>query len=122
MHKESEKKMKNYNEVAFTPEDVEKGLDRQLLDTLLYYNREADAFYNDIHLWTDGYCHVISWTQIPFDGSLTGKFKYVDEDEYVVKNYKFPDGHCELCFDDEDYKERLETCANPLPDNLNEEE
>ena len=49
-----------YNSMAFTPEEVKKGLHLKLLNTLLDLNAaREDASYNDIHIWSDSYCTII---------------------------------------------------------------
>lgn len=96
-----------YNYQSFTPEEVEQGLHLEFLNTLLNYNKVSKDHYNDIHLTTDGYCTIIEWETIPYNHEYGGSFKYVGEDEVIMLERHFPDNHTELCYNEEDYKERL---------------
>lgn len=98
---------RKYNCDSFTPEEVKKGFHLNLLNTLLKYNMESEDYYNDIHITTDGYCLIIEWDKIPYSHEYGGSFKYVDESEVVMLEKIFPDNHIELCYNEEDYQERL---------------
>lgn len=98
---------KEYNQVAFTPEEVEKGFHLELLNVLLNYNQKSEKHYNDIHITSDGYCFIIEWDQVPYSHEYGGEFKYVAEDEVVMLEKHFPDNHIELCYNEEDYQEKL---------------
>ena len=96
-----------YNYQSFTPEEVEQGFHLEFLNTLLNYNKVSKDHYNDIHLTTDGYCTIIEWETIPYNHEYGGSFKYVGEDEVIMLERHFPDNHTELCYDEEDYQEKL---------------
>ena len=96
-----------YNYQSFTPEEVEQGLHLEFLNTLLNYNKVSKTHYNDIHLTTDGYCTIIEWETIPYNHEYGGSFKYVGEDEVIMLERHFPDNHTELCYNEEDYQEKL---------------
>jgi len=98
---------KEYNSEAFTPEEVKKGLHLKLLNTLLELSSEMDKRYNDIHIWTDGYCTIIDWCQAYYENRGEGKFEFVDADEYIVMERCFPDNHYETFGSEEEYEERL---------------
>ena len=85
------------------------------LNTLLNYNKVSKTHYNDIHLTTDGYCTIIEWETIPYNHEYGGSFKYVGEDEVIMLERRFPDNHTELCYDEEDYKERLDEFLKENP-------
>lgn len=104
-----------YNYQSFTPEEVEHGLHLEFLNTLLNYNKVSKDHYNDIHLTTDGYCTIIEWETIPYNHEYGGSFKYVGEDEVIMLERHFPDNHTELCYDEEDYKERLDEFLKENP-------
>lgn len=108
--------MANYNSQAFTPEEVKKGLLKDLLDYLLEHNRKAEEQYYDIHITTDGYCSIVEWTGVSykFEGE-EGKFEFVPSDGYVVLERSFPDNHTELCYSEEDYQERLDEFLKENP-------
>ena len=96
-----------YNYQSFTPEEAEQGLHLEFLNTLLNYNKVSKDHYNDIHLTTDGYCTIIEWETIPYNHEYGGSFKYVGEDEVIMLERHFPDNHTELCYNEEDYQEKL---------------
>ena len=104
-----------YNSMAFTPEEVKKGLHLKLLNTLLELNAEReDASYNDIHIWSDGYCTIIDWVDYNPEFGC-GKFEFVDSDEYVMYEGQFPDNHIEMCWDEEDFNNRLKDWLKENP-------
>lgn len=92
---------KKYNSTAFTPAEVEKGLHLKLIKHLLEESAELEDSYNDIHITTDGYCTIIEWEQVPFNEEWGGHFRYVAEDEVVMKEVIFPDNHTEYLFPNE---------------------
>ena len=101
--------MKNYNSQAFTPEEVEKGLLQDLLNYLLDHNKKNDSQYYDIHITSDGYCSIVEWADVSYNQKYgpEGKFEFVDCDQVIMTEKTFPDNHTELCYDEEDYQERL---------------
>lgn len=100
---------REYNYQAFTPDEVEKGLHLDLLNYLLDHNKKNETQYYDIHITTDGYCTIIEWTDVDYDQKYgpDGKFEFVPADGCVMIEGTFPDNHTEMCYDEEDYKERL---------------
>lgn len=86
-----------YNSQAFVPEEVEKGLHLKLVNFLLEQSQDMNGAYNDIHIWSDGYCTIVDWISVSFDDVLCeGKFNFVNEDEFIMKEIKFPDGEREI--------------------------
>lgn len=107
---------REYNYQAFTPEEVKKGLHLDLLNYLLEHNKKNENQYYDIHITTDGYCTIIEWTDINYQHEgEEGKFKYVPSDGYVMIEKFFPDNHSEMCYDEEDYQERLDNFLKENP-------
>ena len=99
---------KDYNSQAFTPEEVEEGLLQDLLNYLLSYNQKCKSGYYDIHIWSDGYCTIVDWLDINFKfKGEEGEFKFVPGDGCIMREFLFPDNHYEMCYDEEDYQERL---------------
>lgn len=97
-----------YNSMSFTPEEVKKGLHLKLLNTLLELNNEFEKGYNDIHMWTDGYCTIIDWQFVYFEeGYDAGKFVYKSEEEVVMLERPLPDNSLIICRDEEEYNEEL---------------
>ncbi len=109
--------MRDYNSQAFTPEEVEQGLHLDLLNYLLDHNKKNETQYYDIHITTDGYCTIIEWTDVDYDQKYgsEGKFEYVPYNGQVMLEYDFPDNHREMCYDEEDYKERLDEFLKENP-------
>ena len=93
-----------YNYQSFNPEEVEQGLHLEFLNALLNYNKVSKTHYNDIYLTTDGYGFIIEWKTIPYSHEYSDFFKYVGE---VILERYFPNNHYELCYSEEDYKEKL---------------
>lgn len=106
---------RDVNSHAFTPEEVEKGLHLKLLKTLLELSNESTEHYNDIHITSDGYCTIIEWVNVPYSHEWGGQFNFVDEDQVIMTEKMFPDNHTELCYDEEDYKEKLDEFLKEYP-------
>lgn len=109
--------MREYNSQAFTPEEVKKGLHLDLLNYLLEHNKKNENQYYDIHITTDGYCTIIEWKDVNYsqDYGPEGKFEYVPYNGLVMLEYDFPDNHREMCYDEEDYQERLKEFLEENP-------
>lgn len=87
------------NSQAFTPEQVENGELNDLIEYLLNFNKKSDKSYMDIHITSDSYCTIVEWVEIHYDfKGECGEFKFVDSDEYVMKEIRFPDGHYDMVF------------------------
>lgn len=99
---------RRYNETAFTPEEVDRGAHLDLIKYLLSYNEKAEHRYNDIHITSDGYCTIVQWVDCDYECDDTAKFRFVDEDQYVMTEYRLPDNSTVMCFDKDEYKEYLE--------------
>ena len=108
---------RNYNYQAFTPEEVKKGLLNDLLNYVLDHNKKNDQQYYDIHITTDGYCSIVEWVDVSYNNEFgeEGKFRFVDSDQVVMLEKTFPDNHTELCYDEEDYQERLREFLDKNP-------
>ena len=107
---------RDYNRQSFTPEEVEKGLHLDLLNYLLDHNKKSENQYYDIHITTDGYCTIIEWTDVDYDMEYDeGHFKFVPSNGHVMLEFTFPDNHIEMCYDEEDYKERLDEFLKENP-------
>ena len=108
---------RSYNTQAFTPEEVKKGLAQDLLNYLLDYNKKNTEQYYDIHITSDGYCTIIEWVDVMYTSKYgeDGKFQFVDYDEYVMKEFTFPDNHTEMCYSEEDAEQRLQEWLKDNP-------
>lgn len=86
------------------------------LNALLEYNKDSDEeCYNDIHIYQEEMFIVLEWERIPYSHDWGGKFKFIDEDAVVMFEKYFPDNHSELCYDEDDYNERLELWLKDNP-------
>ena len=108
---------REYNSQAFTPEEVEQGLLNDLLNYLLEHNKKNETQYYDIHITTDGYCSIVEWTDVSYNNEYgdEGKFEYVPYNGQVMLEFTFPDNHTELCYNEEDYQERLDEFLKENP-------
>lgn len=94
--------MEHFNSKSFSPEEVEKGLHLDLIKYLLEYNSKAENCYEDIHITTDGYCLIVEWCEKSFDEACQdGGFEYVDYNQVIMTDVRFPDKHHEYLEDDE---------------------
>lgn len=103
-----------YNEMAFTPEEVDKGMHLKLLSYLLSYSTDSESSYNDIHITTDGYCTIIQWVVVSLDNMDAPRFKFVDYDEFIMRELDLPDKSIEYVFPDE-YDSRLKEWCEEHP-------
>lgn len=77
-----------YNYMAFTPEEVENGMVASTLTFLLHANKISEDHFNDIHVWSDGYCTIVEWIWKDYSGDLErGSFEYVGYDQEVCDVY-----------------------------------
>ena len=107
---------RNYNSQAFTPEQVGNGELQDLLNYLINFNAKSEKSYMDIHICSDGYCQIVEWSEIHYDFQYEcGKFQFVDGDQVVMTEKTFPDNHTELCYSEDDYKERLDEFLKDNP-------
>ena len=106
-----------YNSQAFTPEEVDEGLHLDLLNYLLDHNRKAKEQYYDIHITSDGYCTIIEWIDVNYNNKYgdEGEFKFVPSNGCIMLEKFFPDNHSEMCYDEEDFEERLKEFLEQHP-------
>lgn len=92
---------RNYNEMAFVPEEVEQGLHLDLIKHLLDYSAKSEKGYYDIHITSDGYCTIVEWVDKRYNDNEEQGFRHLDYDEVIMKEVYFPDGHYEFLFPNE---------------------
>lgn len=89
---------------------------QKLLNSLLDYNSDPDEeYYNDIHIYQEESLIIIEWVEVPYSHEWGGNFVHVDDDQVVMLEKYFPDNHCELCYDEDDYEERLKDFLDENP-------
>ena len=104
--------MKKCNSMYFL--DLDKAT--EFVKMLNTFSIQDDLFYNDIHIYEEESAIIVEWEQIPHDKSYGGEFKFVDEDEVVALEKPFPDGHYELFFSEEQYKEYFDGWLKEHPE------
>lgn len=83
---------REYNSQAFTPEQVENGELKDLIDYLLNFNKKSEKSFMDIHITSDSYCIIVEWSEVHYDFQHEcGRFQFVDGDEEVYKEVILPD-------------------------------
>ena len=81
------------NSQYFSKEQIEAGEMAKLLDFLMNEAYGAGTHYNDIHIKPeDCEAFIVEWEQVPWDHSFGGRFAYLNEDEVIMKEIRFPDG------------------------------
>jgi len=96
------------NSQYFSKEQVKAGELQKLLAFLMEEAYGAGNHYNDIHIRPeDCGAFVIEWEQVPWSHEFGGQFVLLEEDQEIMTRYTFPDNHTELCYNKEDYEERL---------------
>lgn len=103
------------NSKAFIPEEVEKGIHFDLINYLLDYNSKSEYYYYDIHITTDGFCVIVEWENLPYDGSYGGRFEYVEEDQYIMTEKQMPDDTYIMVHDEDEYNELLDEFLKENP-------
>lgn len=106
--------MRNVNEQAFTPEEVKKGLHLKLINSLLELDKDRKDNHFDIRITTDGYCIIVQWCDVSDEYGAYG-FKFVDSDEVVMREYRFPDDHYEYFCEDIEFDDALKTWLSKNP-------
>ena len=78
--------MVGFNKMTFTPQEVEEGLHKDLLNYLIDYGTKGERSYNEIHITTDGYCLIVCWEQVPYNHDFGGVFVHI-ADASIVPAY-----------------------------------
>ena len=89
---------------------------QRLLDTLIDYNQDKEeSHYNDIHISQEESFIIIEWDSVPYSHEWGGQWKYLEDDDVLMKEVVFPDNHYEYVFPDE-VEETLEEWHKNNPD------
>ena len=106
-----------FNEETFTPEEVEKGLHIELINTLLKLDQMSEdhgSAFRDIHICSDGYCTIVQWCLNNKDYG-TGSFEYVSGDQVIMQEIVLPDDSYQYAHDDEEANEILNNWLSEHP-------
>ena len=104
------------NSQYFSKEQIKAGEMQKLLDFLMAEAYGAGDHYNDIHIKPeDCGAFVVEWAQVPWSHDWGGQFVLLKEGQVIMTEYIFPDNHTELCYDEEDFNERLEEFLKENP-------
>ena len=105
------------NSQYFSKEQVKNNEMTEFVNMLCKLSYGKGETFNDIRIRpTDCGDFVVEWAELPWDHQYGGSFQYVEEDELVVKECIFPDNHTELCYDEDDFKERLDDFLKEHPE------
>lgn len=77
----------------------EKELFLKQLDILLI--ADQGGLVKDIHIFKEDGFTTLEWETVPTERDWGGKFVFLQEDEVVMKQVRFPDDHYEYIFEDE---------------------
>lgn len=107
---------REYNHMVFdTTVEEEINARNDLMNYLLNYNMHCRREYLDIHVYQEEVFTIIEWTQVPYSHDWGGEFKFVGDDELVVKEVRFPDGHYDYALDEDHEKELWENFHKENP-------
>ena len=67
-----------FNSMAFTPDEVRKGLLDKFVKTLNDLNQEKEQGFIEYHVTTDGFCTIVEFDDL-YIRDEDDKFQYVDE-------------------------------------------
>ena len=70
-----------FNSMAFTPEEVRKGLLDKFVKTLNDLNQEKEQGFIEYHVTTDGFCTIVEFDDL-YIRDEDDKFQYVDENAW----------------------------------------
>lgn len=105
------------NSMYFSNEDIKNNLHTEFLNLLYKISLNSDSGVIHIHTYTELDGIIIEWCQHneEFDDHSTNTFRYIDYDEVVMLEKVFPDNHYEYCFNESEYKERLDDWLKEHP-------
>lgn len=100
---------KNYNSMHFSREDVKNNLHLDLLNTLYKISLSCEGDIIHIHTYTEEGAVIVEWCQHNYDMDdiSVNTFSYIDYDECVMMEGRFPDNHYEYFHSEEEYNEVL---------------
>lgn len=105
------------NKQYFSEEQVKSGYLTKFLTLLMDEAYGSGDCFNDIHIYPeDCGAFIIEWVQRPWSGNYGGYgFQYIGNDDVVMKEKFFPDNHSELCYDEDDYSQKLDEWLKDNP-------
>lgn len=100
-----------FNSMAFTPDEVRKGLLDKFVKTLNDLNQEKEQGFIEYHVTTDGFCTIVEFDDL-FIRDEDDKFQYVDEKDWESEDIALTKEEQELaakhCKKDTDTIEEVE--------------
>lgn len=100
-----------FNSMAFTPEEVRKGLLDKFVKTLNDLNQEKEYEFIEYHVTTDGFCTIVEFDSL-FIKDEDDKFQYVDDNDWKDEDIALTEEEKELaanhCKKDTDKIEEVE--------------
>lgn len=104
-----------FSSISFSREEIEKGLMQKFIDFVIEYNKEANDYHIDMHIWYDGCTTVIDYAQLNYDYDKGQAFEFVGEDYQIMKIVQLPDNTITYAYDDEEEKEIIEEFLKEHP-------
>ena len=96
------------NRQHFSKKQIANGELERFLKILMDVSYGTGDYYNDIHIIpSDCGSFDMEWEQVPWNHQFGGRFEFLTEGQVVMEEFTFPDNHIEMCFDEQDFKERL---------------
>lgn len=84
---------RSYNYNYYNEEETKKGLPLKFVASLQEENKQSDFYCNDIHMYMEEGATIVEWVRREYSSDeYTGRFRFVDIDERVLKEYHMPDG------------------------------
>lgn len=100
-----------FNSMAFTPDEVKKGLLDKFVKTLNDLNQDKEQGFIEYHVTTDGFCTIVEFDDL-FIRDEDDKFQYVDENDWKDEDIALTEEEKELaakhCKKDTDTIEEVE--------------
>ena len=119
------------NRMYFDKEAIKNGELTRLLEYLMQYSYgENGEFYQrldgtfvdhrfnvDIRVYpADCEAWIVEWYQVPVNReNYGGEYKFIEDDQYVMREYQFPDKHYDYFESDEDFEEVLKMWLEENP-------
>lgn len=97
-----------HNTQYFAKEQYESGALSAFVKALMDQSYDAGGTKNEIRIRPEDLgAYSVDWIQIPWSGEYGGSLEFLDEDQVIMTEFRFPDGHTELLEDDESFQGRL---------------
>ena len=95
--------MEDYNRQYFSKKDVESGLYLKFIKFILE-NFETAEYRIDMHVYhEDCGAIIVEWVRQLWEYiDEMGKFVFINDDQHIMQEVQFPDGHYDYAHNDEE--------------------